>query len=679
MARMDVLRILLQISAQNLRSHKAKTLIVGAILFFGTSLWTVGASLVSSIEHAMSRSIIESVAGDLQVYTAGTRDELALYGGGTFAAPDIGEIASAGPVVEIIESVPGVHAAIPMGSTYALLANPSQLDAALQDLRSAERTGDATAVTEAIARVRYLIEYLKQETEARFKGQNSDAEIEANLAALSYAMAESFWTDFDADPLGKLEYLDTRIAPIGTSGTIIYMSLLGVDIAQFAHEFPQMEIIEGQTVPPGERGFLLSEGFRDQIKNKVARELDAMKDDVDDGVRFADDEALRARVDRARSQYKRILLDLHPDQRQDFVQALRQHLGTDGDVETLLPQFLSLTDDNFAARYAFFYATLAPMVKLYPVAVGDIVTMRAFTRSGYMRGANLRLYGLFRFTGLEKSQLAGAFNLVDMATFREMYGVSTAAQRAELAEIKAAVGVQSVAREDAEAALFGGDEPDAGTAAVAATDQVEASPLTASADPDDLALHIAVRLQPGTKSSEAIAALEARFAETGQNLRAVPWQQAAGFVGQLTLAMRAVLIFGMVVIFLVALVVVNNTVVISTMERVREIGTLRAIGAPRWFVLWMFLLETATIAVIAGLLGALAGAGLIALLGQTGIPAPSDNVNFLFGGPRLYPIVGAGDMVAGIVLMLTVSIIAAFIPARGATRVQPVDAMRGTE
>ena len=676
MRRTDVLRILLQISAQNLRSHKAKTFIVGTILFFGTSLWTVGASLVSSIEHAMSRSIIESVAGDLQVYTKGTRDDLALYGGGTFAAPDIGEIPSAAPVVELIESVPGVHSAIPMGSTYALLSNPSQLDGALQDLRSAERTGDSQAVTAATERVRYLIEYLKKETETRFKGQNSDAEIEANLAALSYALADTFWTGFAADPMGKLEFLDTRIAPIGTSGTIIYMSLLGVDIEQFTHEFPQFEIIEGQTVPPGERGFLLSEGFRDQIKNKVARELDAMKDAVDDGKRFADDEALRARVERARSQYKRILLDLNPESRTDFLQALRTHLNKDGDVETLLQEFLALDDSNFAARHAFFYGTLAPMVKLFPVATGDIVTMRAFTRSGYMRGANLKLYGLFRFKGMEKSQLAGAFNLVDMTTFREMYGVSTAAQRAELAAIRGSVGIEAVAREDAEAALFGGDEV---TDNAAAPVTVAATQTPDKPDADDLALHIAVRLDKGVSPTDTIAALETKFTDAGQNLRAVPWQQAAGFVGQLTLAMRAVLIFGMVVIFLVALVVVNNTVVISTMERVREIGTLRAIGAPRWFVLWMFLLETATIAVVAGLLGAFAGAGFITLLGQTGIPAPSENVNFLFGGPRLYPIVGAADMVAGIVLMLTVSIVAAFIPARGATRVQPVEAMRGTE
>jgi ABC-type lipoprotein release transport system permease subunit len=67
------------------------------------------------------------------------------------------------------------------------------------------------------------------------------------------------------------------------------------------------------------------------------------------------------------------------------------------------------------------------------------------------------------------------------------------------------------------------------------------------------------------------------------------------------------------------------------------------------------------------------------LLGVKGIPAFTKNINFLVGGPRLFPAVGAEDMLGGLFIILLVSMAATFFPARAATRVQPVEAMRDAE
>ena len=40
--------------------------------------------------------------------------------------------------------------------------------------------------------------------------------------------------------------------------------------------------------------------------------------------------------------------------------------------------------------------------------IGDTLTIKAFTRSGYVQSVNLRVYGTFEFTGLEKSALAAS-------------------------------------------------------------------------------------------------------------------------------------------------------------------------------------------------------------------------------------------------------------------------------
>ena len=63
------------------------------------------------------------------------------------------------------------------------------------------------------------------------------------------------------------------------------------------------------------------------------------------------------------------------------------------------------------------------------------------------------------------------------------------------------------------------------------------------------------------------------------------WQKAAGFIGQFVLLMKLILYFAVFIIFLVALVIINNALVMATLQRVHEIGTLRAIGAQRRFVL----------------------------------------------------------------------------------------------
>ena len=75
-------------------------------------------------------------------------------------------------------------------------------------------------------------------------------------------------------------------------------------------------------------------------------------------------------------------------------------------------------------------------------------------------------------------------------------------------------------------------------------------------------------------------------ASGGLALKAIDWQKASGIVGQFVTMIRVVLYMAVLIIFVVALVIINNALVMATLERVQEIGTLRAVGAQRRFVLW---------------------------------------------------------------------------------------------
>jgi ABC-type antimicrobial peptide transport system permease subunit len=113
----------------------------------------------------------------------------------------------------------------------------------------------------------------------------------------------------------------------------------------------------------------------------------------------------------------------------------------------------------------------------------------------------------------------------------------------------------------------------------------------------------------------------------------------------------------------------------ATLRRVREIGTMRAIGAQRDFVLAMVFTETVVLGAVFGLLGAFVGSGLVATVGHFGIPAMSRELYFFFAGPRFFPSVSVPNLIAAVVVVLIVSALSTFYPAFLATRVSPLQAM----
>jgi ABC-type antimicrobial peptide transport system permease subunit len=113
---------------------------------------------------------------------------------------------------------------------------------------------------------------------------------------------------------------------------------------------------------------------------------------------------------------------------------------------------------------------------------------------------------------------------------------------------------------------------------------------------------------------------------------------------------------------------------------VKEIGTLRAIGAQRRFVLALLLVETTTVGLVFGLAGAgLGGVAVWAVRAAGGIPATTDLLNFLFSGPALLPRLDRTSVLASLGVVGVVSVLSGIYPALIAIRVTPVEAMATEE
>jgi ABC-type lipoprotein release transport system permease subunit len=189
-------------------------------------------------------------------------------------------------------------------------------------------------------------------------------------------------------------------------------------------------------------------------------------------------------------------------------------------------------------------------------------------------------------------------------------------------------------------------------------------------------LNAAVILKDPRRIRETMPELEAAGARAGLPIKAVTWQEASGMVGQFVTLSRLVLYVAVLIIFAVALVIINNAMVMATLQRVKEIGTMRAIGAQRRFVLVMLMVETVAIGLAFGAVGAGIGLGILALIrARGGIPAVNDQLNFFFSGPTLMPAVGGTSLAVALVIVFLVSVASGLYPALLGTRVTPLEAM----
>ncbi|MFQ6101051.1 MAG: ABC transporter permease [Anaerolineae bacterium] len=108
-----------------------------------------------------------------------------------------------------------------------------------------------------------------------------------------------------------------------------------------------------------------------------------------------------------------------------------------------------------------------------------------------------------------------------------------------------------------------------------------------------------------------------------------------------------------------------NTMLMSVLERTREIGVLRSLGWRRRKVLGMILQESLVLGIVGGVCGIPLGLGLGGLVGLAGI----------WGG-AMEPIYTSQLFVQAIVVAAVAGIVGGLYPAWRATRMRPVEALR---
>jgi putative ABC transport system permease protein len=144
-----------------------------------------------------------------------------------------------------------------------------------------------------------------------------------------------------------------------------------------------------------------------------------------------------------------------------------------------------------------------------------------------------------------------------------------------------------------------------------------------------------------------------------------PFFNIASMIDMMTFFIKLMLIA-------VVLISIMNVMVMAVYERIREIGTIAAIGTLPGKILGMFVLEGFCLGVAGAVIGSVAGAAIIAVLNLS-------KVTFDFGqqkGIILQADIAATDILVISATVIMVSVIASLQPALKASRMEPIKALR---
>jgi putative ABC transport system permease protein len=142
-------------------------------------------------------------------------------------------------------------------------------------------------------------------------------------------------------------------------------------------------------------------------------------------------------------------------------------------------------------------------------------------------------------------------------------------------------------------------------------------------------------------------------------------QQITGVVQTISIFLAAIA----AVSLLVGAVGIANTMFMSVMERTRQIGLLKALGATDNEVMKLFLLESGLFGFVGGVLGIIFGVLISVIISELGLRA-------IGPGGAMNAVVTPELLVFALAFSIFVGIISGVAPARSASKMNPVDALR---
>lgn len=191
--------------------------------------------------------------------------------------------------------------------------------------------------------------------------------------------------------------------------------------------------------------------------------------------------------------------------------------------------------------------------------------------------------------------------------------------------------------------------------------------------------YIIVRLKDGQNTNRVMKKVSRLFRKNGWPVQVADWRHAAGSTALYLFWMRKIFNIGIIIVLAAGFIIVNNTLVINILDRTREIGTLRAIGAKKRFISLQCMTENLILTITSGILGVLAGNICTHFINKAHIVLHNSFLVQLFGADAITVYVTGGNVFKLFILVLALALLGWIYPVINALKVSPVDAITGAK
>jgi putative ABC transport system permease protein len=187
---------------------------------------------------------------------------------------------------------------------------------------------------------------------------------------------------------------------------------------------------------------------------------------------------------------------------------------------------------------------------------------------------------------------------------------------------------------------------------------------------------VAIRL----KRFDRLHSVEQRLAaavEQEKNQKGKPifelhsWEQLSPFFNIVKM-LNLMTLFIKVMLIAIVLISIMNVMIMAVYERIREIGTIAAIGTPPSTIRALFLVEGLCLGLFGAVLGSVVGSAIVMVVDAIGFTFSFSRQNGLVLKASVIP----ADLLAVGLIVVVVSVLAALYPAVKASRMEPIDALR---
>jgi ABC-type lipoprotein release transport system permease subunit len=162
----------------------------------------------------------------------------------------------------------------------------------------------------------------------------------------------------------------------------------------------------------------------------------------------------------------------------------------------------------------------------------------------------------------------------------------------------------------------------------------------------------------------------------GSDLKVLTWKDLNPLILDWETQANSYIYILYLIVLAIAASVIINTLIMSVYERTREIGILSAIGMRGGRIMWMFLAESALLAVGGVLMGILLGFLGVYLFNINGFYIGNMGLTGFMVADTIFAKMTLNDMINLSIVTFIVTILAGLYPAIMASRMEPIAALR---